>query len=152
MSTRSATIIRQTTYWGEQAETEELMRFYRHCDGYPEGHGMDLARAVESADMDKGISPENWLADALKWYLVMGPWTPYIEFEPKASQHADLEFLYVVHGIVDHRWGKTKDDKLPVTISVYGIGWDEDYETVMKREPIFSGTAYEYIEKFGEGQ
>ena len=24
MSTRSATIIRQTTYWGEQAETEEL--------------------------------------------------------------------------------------------------------------------------------
>lgn len=24
MSTRSATIIRQTTYWGEEAETEEL--------------------------------------------------------------------------------------------------------------------------------
>lgn len=31
MSTRSATIIRQTTYWGEQAETEELMRFYHHA-------------------------------------------------------------------------------------------------------------------------
>lgn len=26
MSTRSATIIRQTTYWGEEAETEELRK------------------------------------------------------------------------------------------------------------------------------
>lgn len=48
MSTRSATIIKQTTYWGEQAESEELMRFYRHCDGYPDGHGIDMAEAIFS--------------------------------------------------------------------------------------------------------
>ncbi len=46
MSTRSATIIRQTTYWGETPDTEELMRFYRHCDGYPEGHWMDMAKSI----------------------------------------------------------------------------------------------------------
>ena len=39
-----------------------------------------------------------------------------------------------------------------VIISVYGIGWDENYADVEKREPIFSGTAYEYIEKFGKEQ
>ena len=44
------------------------------------------------------------------------------------------------------------DGKLPVIISVYGIGWDENYADVEKREPIFSGTAYEYIEKFGKEQ
>ena len=44
------------------------------------------------------------------------------------------------------------DGKLPVIISVYGIGWDENYADAEKREPIFSGTAYEYIEKFGKEQ
>jgi hypothetical protein len=71
-------------------------------------------------------------------------------FEPLRCQHGDLEYLYVVEGIVDYRWGKTKDGKLPITISVYKIGWDEDYDVAMKRNPIFSGTAYEYIEKFGK--
>lgn len=53
MSTRSATIIRQTTYWGEEAESEELMRFYRHCDGYPDGHGIDMAEAIEAYQYDR---------------------------------------------------------------------------------------------------
>ena len=145
MSTRSATIIRQTTYWGEQADTEELMRFYRHCDGYPEGHGMDLAKSIRNADR-AGARPSEWLGGVLSWFfIVFSPFTPCVEFEPKGCQHGDLEYLYVVDGIVDHRWGKTKSGRLPVTISVYGIGWDEDYDVAMERTPIFSGTAYEYI-------
>lgn len=151
MSTRSATIIRQTTYWGEQADTEELMRFYCHCDGYPEGHGMELAHAVENADRAQPRYTE-WLATVLEWYLLQSPYSCCIQFEPKGSQHGDLEYLYVVDGIVDYRWGVTKSGKLPITISVYGIGWDEDYDVAMERTPIFSGTAYEYIEKFGKEQ
>lgn len=151
MSTRSATIIRQTTYWGEQADTEEIMRFYRHCDGYPEGHGMELARAVENSDRAQPRYSE-WLATVLEWYLLQSPYSCCIQFEPKGSQHGDLEYLYVVDGIVDYRWGVTKSGKLPITISVYGIGWDEDYDVAMERTPIFSGTAYEYIQKFGKEQ
>lgn len=150
MSTRSATIIRQTTYWGEQAETEELMRFYRHCDGYPEGHGMQMALAVKQADDDVKIYSE-WLAHVIRHFLGMDT-ASHIEFEPYGCQHGDLEYLYVVEGLVDHRWGAKHDGKLPVIISVYGIGWDENYADVEKREPIFSGTAYEYIEKFGKEQ
>ena len=149
MSTRSATIIRQTTYWGEQAETEELMRFYRHCDGYPEGHGIDMARAVTLADK-KGIAPKYWVQGVLEFFFCnyVG-----VEFEPYGCEHGDIEYLYVVEGIVDHRWGKTKNDTLPVTISVYQHSWDEPYiSTELNTEPIFSGTAYEYIEKFGKEQ
>jgi len=83
MSTRSATIIKQTTYWGEEAETEELMRFYRHCDGYPEGHGMDMAEAVKNADRMEGVRGSEWLANFLNWFLIHSPYTPHIEFEPK---------------------------------------------------------------------
>ena len=151
MSTRSATIIKQTTYWGEDADTEELMRFYRHCDGYPEGHGMEMAQAVRNADRVADKRDSEWVGNFLSWFLVQSPYTSHIEFEPKGCQHGDLEYLYVVEGIVDHRWGKTKSGNLPITISVYNIGWDESYADVEKREPIFSGTAYEYIEKFGKG-
>lgn len=148
MSTRSATIIRQTTYWGETPDTEELMRFYRHCDGYPQGHGMELAQAIKNADCTTSRSSE-WLSNVLKWFFARGPYATSIEFEPFGCTHGDLEYLYVVEGIVDHRWGATHDGKLPVTISVYSMGWDEDYYVVMERTPLFSGTAYEYIEKFG---
>lgn len=150
MSTRSATIIRQTTYWGEDADTEELMRFYRHCDGYPEGHGMQMALAVKMAD-DDSTDPSEWLSNVLYQFFKMDYGTS-IEFEPFGCQHGDLEYLYVVEGIVDRRWSATKSGKLPITISVYNIGWDESYADVEKREPIFSGTAYEYIERFGKEQ
>ena len=149
MSTRSATIIRQTTYWGEEVETDEIMRFYRHCDGYPEGHGMDMAEAIRNVDALDGVLDSEWVAHFLNWFLIRSPYTTNIEFEPRGSQHGDLEYLYVVEGIVDHRWGSTKDGRIPVTISVYSIGWDEDYADAEKLEPIFSGTAYEYTERFG---
>lgn len=148
MSTRSVTIIRQTTYWEDQADTEELMRFYRHCDGYPEGHGMDMAKSVIASD-ECGVSQGEWVQGFLARLLAM---PARMEFEPRGCQHGDLEYLYVVDGLVDHRWGAKHDGKLPVIISVYGIGWDENYADVEKREPIFSGTAYKYIERFGKGQ
>lgn len=148
MSTRSATIIRQTTYWGEQAKTEELMRFYRHCDGYPEGNGLELAKAVANADR-WGVASDYWTSGLLGFFLTVGIG---IEFEPFDCEHGDIEFLYVVEGIVDHRWGRRKDDTLPITISVYQHSWDEPYtSTELNTKPIFSGTAYEYIERFGKG-
>ena len=151
MSTRSATIIRQTTYCGETPNTEELMRFYRHCDGYPEGHGMQMALAVTEADKD--AMPEAcWMSTVLYEFFKMDS-AVHIEFEPFGCEHGDIVFLYVVEGIVDHRWGKTKDGKLPVTISVYQHSLDEPYiSTELNSKPIFSGTAYEYIERFGKGQ
>lgn len=149
MSTRSATIIRQTNYTGENADTEELMRFYRHCDGYPEGHGIDMARAITLADK-KGFAPEHWVQGVLGFFFCKGVG---IEFESFGCEDGDIEFLYVVEGIIDHRWGRRKDDTLPITISVYQHYSDEPYiSTELNTKPIFSGTAYEYIERFGKEQ
>ncbi len=145
MSTRSATIIRQTTYRGEEHETKELMRFYRHCDGYPEGHGVDMARAVVLADK-KGIAPEYWVQGVLEFFFCNNVG---VEFETYGCEHGDIEFLYVIENTVDHRLGARRCDTLLVTISVYEIGWGTDYEKAQKNEPLFSGSAREYIEKFG---
>ena len=147
MSTRSATIVRQSTYWGEEAETEELMRFYRHSDGYPEGHGIDMAESIVEVD-GMGIDIRVWCQPFLAKFLAK---PCVVEFEPKGRQHGDLDYLYVVESIVDQRWGATTSGKLPTTISVYSIGLDENYADVEEREPIFSGTAYEYIKRFGKG-
>ena len=146
MSTRSATIIKQTTYLGEEADTEELMRFYRHCDGYPEGHGMEMAEAIKLADATNRYQ-DAWLQSVLTAFFGNDN---VIEFEAKGCEHDDIEYLYVIEGIVDLRLGVTKSGRLPITISVYGVGWEESYSDVEKQEPIFSGTAYEYIERFGK--
>lgn len=149
MSTRSVTIIKQTTYWGEEAKTEELMRFYRHCDGCLDCHGLDIARAVTLADK-KGIASDYWVQGLLQFFFCneVG-----VEFEPLSCEHGDIALLYVVEGIVDDRWGRRKDDTLPITISVYRHSFDEPYiSTELNTKPIFSGTAYEYIEKFGKEQ
>jgi hypothetical protein len=106
-----------------------------------------MARAVALADK-KGIAPNNWVQGVLESFFCKNIG---VEFEPKGWKHGDLGYLYVVEGIVDLRWGKTKSGKLPITISVYGIDWCENYDVAMKRTPIFNGTAYEYIEKFGKG-
>ena len=150
MSTRSVTIIRQSTYWGGMEEHAELMRFYRHCDGYPEGHGLQMALAVRQADKD-GMPSDCWLSTILHEFMKMDM-ALHIEFEPWGRQHGDLKYLYVVEGIVDQRRGATHYGRLPVTISVYDTVWDEDYDVAMARTPIFSGTAYEYIERFGKEQ
>lgn len=146
MSTRSATIFKQTTYWGEQAETEEVLRFYLHCDGYPEGNGLELAKAVVNADR-WGVAPDYWASGLLGFFLTAGIG---IELEPRECAHGDLEFIYVVEGIVDRRWGRKSDGTLPVTISIFEAR--PSYREALAREPIFSGTAYEYIEKFGGEQ
>ena len=51
------------------------------------------------------------------------------EIEPKSAVHGDLEYLYRI----DVDGGK-------MTVGCWHIGWDEDYEKVFEREPLFSET------------
>ena len=109
---------------------------------------MQMAMAVKEAD-GWPVYPDCWLQAVLTAFFDMDN---AIEFEPFGCQHADIEYLYVVEGVVDHSPGAKRYGKLPVTISVYGIGCDDSYHDAEMREPIFSGTAYEYIERFGKEQ
>lgn len=150
MSTRSATIIREEEVKWKRAEDggwqadgkrlAEVARFYRHCDGYPEGHGLQMATSFANTG---GEERRDWFQKLLG-PLMTGEglkgtdfeyWgAPTLEFEPNDAQHGDLEFLYAV----------TKRDK-HVEVGVWEIGWDESYEDVLARDPLFEGTPSDYI-------
>lgn len=151
MSTRSATIIREQRYTYSRnddgylerdgTELKEIARFYRHCDGYPDGHGAEMATCFcKTADWDgycwvqKLFGP--FMTGMNKEGTEFEGWgAPRIEFEPPDSQHGDLEYLYAVTKYIG---GK-------VEMSVWSIGWDEGYGQAMAKEPLFAGTPPEYL-------
>lgn len=125
MSTRSATIIKCKDWNGNEVE---VARFYRNCDGYPEGHGADLALAIEHADIEGGYGCQTILANLLNMNC-------NIEFEKVGTEHGDIEFLYIVHADSG-------------TIDLYESDFDCDYKATLAKEPLFTGSAAEYLEKF----
>lgn len=150
MSTRSATVVRQEEtkwkldddgmYTSDGTELREVARFYRHCDGYPGGHGLQMATSFANTE---GGERRDWFQKLFGPFMTgMGlkgtdfeAWgAPTLEFEPAGSMHGDLEYLYAV----------TKRDK-HVEIGVWEIGWDERYEDVLARDPLFEGTPSDYI-------
>lgn len=171
MSTRSATIVRQRTYTSENDYTyDELFRFYRHCDGYPEGHGMDMARAFGAAEAEGTADPDRWIAHGLnnrnwcQWcFARLFAMDCDLEVEPRDCQHWDIAYLYVVTGDGEQYGGKHNIDQLPVTIAVYDARkirpWKEDYtdnpewsyEALMGFDPIYEGSPAGFALKFGEG-
>ena len=151
MSTRSATVIRQEeqtwkmgedgTWYDDGTELKEVARFYRHCDGYPEGHGLQMATSFANAE---GLERRDWFQRAFGPFMTgeglkgtdFEEWgAPTLEFEPSDAAHGDLEYLYAV----------TKRHKSEPTIGVWEIGWDERYGDALAREPLFEGTAAEYV-------
>lgn len=150
MSTRSATIVRQRTYWSkDNPETDELLRFYRHCDGYPEGHGSDIADAIIES-IEHPMYAHNW---AQNFIARLFQKNACMEPEPKGSQHADLEYLYVVEGEKRMYFGRTepKDIRDTITICLYSIGWDQSYNDAQNdNQLLFKGTAFDY-KKWLEG-
>lgn len=125
MSTRSATIITDRDWNGNEVE---VARFYRHCDGYPDGHGADLALAIKHADVEHGYGCQTILANLLNMNC-------RIEFEKVGTEHGDIEFLYTV-------------DAHDGTIAVYEVGWDETYAECLGREPLYKGDADGYLAKY----
>ena len=153
MSTRSATIIRQEqTRWkvgddgryrADGRELREVTRFYRHFDGYPDGHGLDMAYCFDGRDGSGRCWVQNMFGPLMTGDGLNGTphesWgAPEIEFEPLGTEHGDIEFLYAV-----------TQRGAEVTICVGNVSWDERYDDAMAREPMFDGTAAEYIARFG---
>ena len=151
MGTRCATVFNNATYRSndiKDATIDELFRFYRHWDGYPEGHGMDLADAIIEASNDRGLNNRNWCQHVVAHLFAK---EPDMEVEPHGTEHGDLEFLYMVSGRYDHFGGKVNVTELPVLMGVWDIGWDESYDVVFHRTPLFLGTAQGYKEWVAAG-
>ena len=158
MSTRSATIVTQRTYKSAtDYDVEELFRFYRHCDGYPEGHGLDMAEAfVEAerkgtADKDRwyssGLNNRNWVQ---KCFAELFAKDCDLEVEAKGHEHWDIEYLYVVEGASDHYGGKHTVGESPVVMRVYEAYGHGDYDGILSGEPIFDGKPQEFVAAYGK--
>lgn len=143
MGTRCATIVRQITDYGTDQKVEELLRFYRHWDGYPSGHGMDIATSCIAANDDRNLNNRNWCQHLMARLFAA---SADMEVEPKGAWHGDIEYLYAITGYYAAFGGKVGIDRLPVTIEVWSSKWDVPYGTTMRKEPLFRGTPQEYIE------
>ena len=53
MSTRSVVLV-NTRVHGARGEVDErpTARIYRHADGYPDGNGLDVVKALASAEIE----------------------------------------------------------------------------------------------------
>lgn len=137
MSTRCMLLVRQKEIWGNDTIREfEALRIYRHCDGYPEGMGMDIAEACREADSWHDMNNRNWAQPFLHELFGMDA---DMEVCNPDEEHGDIEFLYVVTGTRDVSWGKVGVQSYGLEIAVYQPDWDQTCEEVMKGEPIFRG-------------
>lgn len=155
MSTRCAMIVMSKEIWDKNtAKSEEVMRAYRHCDGYPEGMGLDIARACMLAG-EWPNGREGWLRkNNRNWcqpflHFFMGT-DANIEVEPASFEHGDIEYLYVVEGTRDLSSGLLMVDSYDINITIYSPShWGEDYSKIMEEEPVFSGSWKHMIKWLG---
>jgi hypothetical protein len=135
MGTRSLTVF--------QEFDKEIVVMYRQFDGYPEGHGMDLAEFLAGGKMVNGLS----LGDNSQQFNGMGCLAAQViaHFKEEAggfylhkagTRDAGEEYIYVVKG-------KTGEEP---SIEV----WDVPYND--QRKMLHAGTASEVLEwcKTGE--
>lgn len=158
MSTRSITIIKNHEKWIDWdtrvpvEKTGELLRFYRHMDGYPDGHGLQMAAAFMDAQIDGIIDNRNWCAVFLGRFFNVETHID-VERPDDELEHGDIEYIYVVDGFCDYSGGREGvEDCSFVRISVYRHTYDQGYADALAKEPLFSGTPQEYIRNFDKGE
>lgn len=127
MSTRSLTHIKDNG--------KTLVTFYRHSDGYPEGHGKELAKFLDGFSIVNGLSLRessakvangmSCLAAAIIKEFKDGPGEIYIY--PVDSSDCGEEYVYTVDGKAGE----------PVTLTIA-----EDDAVVL-----FEGTAAEVLKR-----
>lgn len=90
-------------------EGKDVLWFYRHSDGYPEGAMPTLKKFV---DLMKSKKIRNNISQASGWLILLGaeeygqsvdklePMTSYSwkcgSIEPTTGQHGDIEYLYTI--------------------------------------------------------
>lgn len=149
-------IVKSKEIWDKNTvESEEVLRAYRHCDGYPEGMGLDVAWSCMMADKWPNDGAMEWLnKNNRNWcqsflHFIMRPKAD-IEVEPANCEHGDIEYLYVVEGTRDLSGGKVPVDCYGINIKIYSPSeWNEDYSKIMSEEPLFDGSWKDMIEWLG---
>lgn len=144
MGTRSTTLFveKDNPKEGEvKAKLKKICKFYRQYDGYPSGHGMDLATFLADGKLVNGFGGTDeklfngmgCLAAQVIDQLKNGVGDIYMIPVTEGGQ----EYDYTITGLSP--WYKNENNEPPITIKV------TDYNG----KKIFDGTPKEFIEKFG---
>ena len=157
MSTRSEILVYSEFMqwnWELDQNVKEVLptfRAYRHWDGYPEAHGLDIVKALAMADEHDQLDNRSWEQHFLKRYLSMDF---NVNVEPPAGDgqwcHGDLEYVYRLTGKQDHTGGREPEDGfmaakvLLEVFEVYGVELNNDYSGLDGCEPVFSGSWREF--------
>lgn len=125
MGTPSVTIVRNQVIENDGGHVENVMRFYRHWDGYPSGHGYAIAKALVEASGHLNANNRNWAQHFMAELLKDDPDCPMdIEFmNPDANTNYGQCYTYVVTGRYEECGGKYRVTpewyRENVTIKVY---------------------------------
>lgn len=143
MSTRSATLLMRETDAYVDGEWKrgvyEVARFYRHCDGYTDGHGYQLAMAAAAMQLDDDWHGGEPMSAWMDWFLSQ---RNDVEFEPYGQEHGDIEYLYAV---TEHAMDGPQDEP-PIWLRAWKVGPHDSYTGAMCHEPLYSGDWVGYMQ------
>lgn len=154
MSTPSVTIIKNRVLDWDTDEKKEvtIAKFYRHYDGYPSGHGADIASAIVDAALTK---PKKYMVldkEYVRAMLNNRNWCQHL-FKELCKKDIDIEFVnaddkvyadytYIITGEYANYGGKldidAEDYLDSINVKVYHGDEGDDI--------LFDGSAKEYAE------
>lgn len=154
MSTPAVTILKNRVLDWETHEKKDVTvaRFYRHWDGYPMGHGADIAAAIVSAacterqkyirfdgkECDRSVlNNRNWCQYFLKELCKLDMDIEFIGND----ENPYSDFTYVITGECDNFGGKFDIDKLDYLNRINVKVYDGDEHG----ELLFDGSGLEYL-------
>ena len=116
----------------------ELVRVYRHYDGYPSAMGQDIADILKIiADDDK--LKKNWVLSLLSMLNNRCDF----EVENHHLEHPDIDYIYRVYPIL-HEYGTVADFHIDAYATDCRL-----YKRVMADGPVYSGTPERFLEAIG---
>lgn len=138
MGTRATTIVME--------DNEELVRIYCHSDGYPEGHGLDLAKLCDLKLVNgigdyksKIANGMGCLAAQIIAGLKDGPGGIYLQ--KCGGEIGDWsEYVYIVRGV----------EGQPPTIECSTRPGTWPFNLQKDAHFVFAGTAKAWLKKFGK--
>ncbi len=107
MSTPAMTIVKNHVIDHKGSHDVNVMKFYRHWDGYPSGHGFELAKALMRAS-GKSVNNRNWAQHFMSAFLDADTDYPVdVEFiGPDDSTDYGQCYTYVIIGRYEDLGGK----------------------------------------------
>ena len=133
MGTRSLTFIYDD-------ESRPVINMYRQMDGYPSGHGLDLATFLEPIRMTNGIGGDDQpiangagcLAAQVVAHFKGGPGGIYIEPVSSTSCGQDYEYRVKTHGA-----------GAPLTVECYEVGGGYEGKRLYRKR-LFEGNVADF--------